>query len=399
MSPMSDVQPRRASAGRFACGRGLRRGAGLALILPLLGCGGGQDTAAVAPAAARSLATFTVSSDAQVVVPPGTPLGSNIPDEHLSFLRQPDGSFRTWVTGSARTYGFASPDLLSLTSLAASGGAPVGVLLPSGPGTAAFDADYAGAGSVFPAADGSDLLMIYHAEHHLFGGVLSPGSPFYAGIGLARSRDGGVTWIRQGQIIAAHDPQLQTQTTGGAGASTPTAIEAGGFIYVIYREIDPQSAVSGFAIARAPVASDGAPGSWRKYSDGAFGTPGLGGAFTPLNIVLDPAAPGDMRQPQVSFNTYLNQFLMTCVGNGGVYALTSPDLVTWTPGVVVLPAPVPDATVNTKTMPFNWYPTLVSTDQSSDRISDQTGYLYYAKGSGDSNNHFMYRRTFSIVAQ
>ena len=55
--------------------------------------------------------------------------------------------------------------------------------------------------------------------------------------------------------------------------------------------------------------------------------------------------------------------------------------------------------MNTKTMPFNWYPTLVSTDQSSDRISDQTGYLYYAKGGGDSNNHFMYRRTFSIVAQ
>ena len=303
------------------------------------------------------------------------------------------------VTGSARTYGLASPDLLSVTSLAMSGGAPVGVLLPSGPGTTAFDADYAGAGSVFPAANGSDLLMIYHAENHLFNGVLSSGSPFYAAIGLARSTDGGVTWTRQGQIIGAHDPQVQTQTSGGAGASTPSAIESGGYIYVVYREIDPQSGVSGFAIARAPVSSDGAPGSWQKYSNGAFSTPGLGGAFTPLNIVLDPTAPGDMRQPQVSFNSYLNQFLMTCVGNGGIYALTSTDLINWTPGAVVLPAPVPDATVDTKTMPFNWYPTIISTDKPSDQTSDQTGYLYYAKGSGDSNNHFMYRRAFNIAAQ
>ena len=377
----------------------LKRSIGFALVLPLLGCGGGHDTASVAPSAAKAISAFTVSADEQAVIPPGTPFGSDIPDEHLSFRRQTDESFRIWVTGSPRTYGLASPDLLSLTSLATSGGAPVGVLLPSGPGITAFDADYAGAGSVFPAANGSDLLMIYHAENHLFNGVLSSGSPFYAAIGLARSSDGGVTWTRKGQIIGAHDPQSQTQTGGGAGASTPSAIESGGYIYVFYREIDPQSAVSGFAVARAPISSDGAPGSWRKYSNGAFSTPGLGGAFTPLNIVLDPSAPNDMRQPQVSFNTYLNQFLMTCVGNGGIYALTSTDLINWTPGVVILPAPVPDATVDTKTMPFNWYPTIVSMDQPSDQLSDQTGYLYYAKGSGDSNNHFMYRRTFNIVAQ
>ena len=384
------------NAGRpSACVPSLRRGLVVALVLPLLGCGGGRDTTAVAPDAARPLAVFTVSPDEQVVIPPGTPLGSDIPDEHVSFLRAAGGGFRLWVTGSARTYALASPDLLTLTSLTGSSG----VLLPSGPGTAAFDADYAGAGSVFPAADGADLLMIYHAENHLFGGVLSQGSPFYAAIGLARSHDGGVTWTRQGEIIGAHDPQSPTQTVGGAGASTPTAIEAGGFIYVIYREIDPQSGVSGFAIARAPVAGDGAPGSWRKYSGGSFSTPGLGGAFAPLNIVLDPAAPGDMRQPQVSFNTYLGQFLMTCVGNGGVYALTSADLITWTPGTVILPAPVPDATVNTKTMPFNWYPTVVSPDQVSDQRSDRTGYVYYAKGDGRSNDHFMYRRAFSIVAQ
>ena len=374
-----------------------------AVILSLCGCGGSGNTAAPA-ATAKSISSFTVSSDEQNVIPPGSPFGADNPDEHLSFRRQADGSFRLWVAGggSAGTYGLASPDLLSFTSLAASGGVPTGVLLPSGPRTTAFDADYVGAGSVFPSVNGIDLLMIYHAENHLFNGVLSSGNPFYAAIGLARSSDGGVTWTREGEIIGAHDPQLPMQASGGAGALTPSAIESGGYIYVVFREIDPQSGVTGLAIARAPIASDGVPGSWQKYSGGTFSTPGLGGTFTPLNIVLDPKVPGDMRQPQVSFNTYLNQFLMVSIGNGGIYAQTSPDLISWTPGVVILQAPVPDSTVNFSTKPpspFNWYPTIVSIDQPSDQTSDQTGYIYYAKGSGVGSQHLMYRRAFNIVAQ
>ena len=100
------------------------------------------------------------------------------------------------------------------------------VFAPSGPGTAAFDADYAGPGNIFPAANATDLLMVYHAENHLFSGVDYAGTPFYAGIGLARSSDGGVTWQRQGQIISAHDPQQVTQSSPGAGASTPTVVKA-----------------------------------------------------------------------------------------------------------------------------------------------------------------------------
>jgi hypothetical protein len=60
-----------------------------------------------------------------------------------------------------------------------------------------------------------------------------------------------------------------------------------------------------------------------------------------------------MRQPQVSFNTYLNQFLLICVGNVGVYALTSADLINLTTGAVILLAPVPDAKVNLINTQFN----------------------------------------------
>jgi hypothetical protein len=64
---------------------------------------------------------------------------------------------------------------------------------------------------------------------------------------------------------------------------------------------------------------------------------------------------------------------------------------------VILPAPVPDSTVTPSTEPYNWYPTLVSTDQISEEGTSQAGYLYYAKGLGDGNSyHYMYRRSFAL---
>jgi hypothetical protein len=362
------------------------------LALSLAGCSGHSSNAV------QVHSSFAVSlGPEQNVIPPGSPGLLYFPDEHFSYLRQTDGSFKMWVSGGG-TLGFTTSDMLNLTSMNTASGIPSSVLSPSGPGTTAFDADYAGAGSIFPAANATDLLMIYHAENHLFGSTHYAGVPFYASIGLARSTDGGLTWQRQGQIISGQDPQLVSQPATGAGALTPTAIETDGYIYVLFREIDLQSNTQGLAIARAPIASDGAPGSWQKLYQGSFSTPGLGGAFTPLQLVLDPSAEGDRRQPCVSFNSYLQAFVLTIVGNGGIYLATSPDLVTWSAGQVVLPSPVPDATVTPSTAPYNWYPTLVSLDQASAMVTDQTGYLYYAKGANDgTSHHTMYRRSFSIT--
>lgn len=343
------------------------------------------------PSAPLALTTFSLSGDEQNIIPPGTAGLEFAPDLHMTFLQQTVGSFNLWLSAGG-TFGtdlFQTSDLSSL-------GTPTTVFTPSGAGTTAFDADYAGPGNIFPAANGVDLLMVYHAENHLFSGVDSPGTPFYAGIGLARSTDGGVTWQRQGQIISAHDPQEATQSSPGAGASTPTVVKADGFIYVIFREIDLQSNVKGFAIARAPIAGDGVAASWQKYYQGAFSSPGLGGDFTPLALVLDPTAPSDQRQPHLSFNTYLNQYLMTMVGNGGIYVLTSSDLLNWSDGMVVLPSQFPDSSI-TDSEVHDWYPTLISPSTLSDRCTSQTGYVYYAKFLGDGTaHHYLYRQAFSV---
>jgi hypothetical protein len=344
----------------------------------------------------RPALTATLGEE-ENVIPPSSPGLLFVPDEHLTYQRQPDGTFKLWMSGGG-TLGFTTPDLLTLTPMKASNGVPTNVLAPAGPGTAAFDADYAGAGNVLPASSGAELLMIYHAENHLFGSAHYPGTPFYASIGLARSSDGGLTWQREGQILSGRDPQQASQPPTGAGALTPTVIASGGYLYAMFREIDLQSQVQGFALARAPIESDAAAGSWQKLFQGNFSTPGLGGDFTPLTLVLDPGAENDRRQPCVSYNLYLQAFLLAVVGNGGVYVATSADLVTWSTGQVILPAPVPDVTVTPTTAPYHWYPTLISPDQPSEATTSRSGFLYYAKGANDGTpHHTLYRRSFSLT--
>jgi hypothetical protein len=381
---------------------------GVVLIASFAACGGGSSTAPAMPAAnpnptftplpplqgsPLALTSVTVTGPEETVIAPGPANLHDTPDEHMPYLRQPDGSFKLWASAG----GVNGTDLFRTSDLGMPG-TPTQVFAPAGAGTTAFDADYAGPGSIFAASNGTDLLMIYHAENHLFNGTDVPGTPFYATIGLARSSDGGVTWQRQGAIITAHDPQQQTQTVPGAGALTPTAIEVGGFIYVMFREIDPQTGTSGLALARAPIASDAAPGSWQKYNSGSYSTAGLGGTFTPIQLTLDPAVPGDIRQPQLSFNTYLNSYVLTAVGNGGIYLATSSDLLNWSNGIVAVPAPEPDATAGVNNGPRNWYPTFISTNEPSDQITSQTGFVYYAKFLGDGTSfHYMYRRPVSLV--
>ena len=134
------------------------------------------------------------------------------PDEHMSYFRRADGSSLVYwaggtFAGPGETVAMTTSDFSSFTPLVLKGGNAVSVFSPSGPGTSSFDADYAGPGTVLRAANGSDLLMIYHAENHLFNGIDYPTAPFYAAIGLARSADGGATWTRQGEIITAMTPK------------------------------------------------------------------------------------------------------------------------------------------------------------------------------------------------
>jgi hypothetical protein len=277
----------------------------------------------------------------------------------------------------------------------------VPVYSPLDKGTEAFDADYAGPSSVAPAADGHELLMIYHGENHFFHGQDDRGFPFYATIGLAQSSDDGQTWTRVGPIITGNEPKPEISPgPSGSGAGNPSVIAAGGYYYCVYEEeASPNSGYQrGLGLARSPIASGALPGSWKKYYDGSFSSDAANnGPFTDIsNPVVERS--GWQQFPNVSYNTYIHAFVMLVTGNDGIYMLTSEDLVHWNdPRLIVSADPANRTVAHTMRQrpSYAWYPTMVSPDQPSSEITDRTGYVYVEYSPGNVRSS-MYRYPFHI---
>jgi len=324
------------------------------------------------------------------------------PDEHMSYFRRADGSSLVYwaggiLAGPGETVAMTTADFSSFTPLVLRNGNAVSVFSPSGPGTSNFDADYAGPGTVLRAANGSDLLMIYHAENHLFNGIDYPTAPFYAALGLARSTDGGATWTRQGEIITGMTPKpAGTPPRGALGAANPCVVAANGYLYVFYVDIGYQTGPDVVHLARAPINSDGAPGAWQKWYDGSFGQPGLGGLSTPVQGQVPPGSTTlSAGNPDVSFNGHLQQWVMVFQTADGFYYSTSVDLTSWTvQGRILAFGANNDARQPGQT--WYGYPTLISPDQPTEQGTSASGYLYYAKGVYQVTDHTMYRRAFSF---
>jgi hypothetical protein len=196
----------------------------------------------------------------------------NVPDMHTSVLMQPDKSYLVWITGDIGPDGKGSIAMLSTKDFL--------TYKNAGPGTSKkaepvfspkavwqnYDADYVDANAVFTAANGKDLLMFYEAGNRNYGPNVH--GPEYNVIALARSNDNGRTWTRQGPVISGTDSKPNTQS--GAGTTQPGVSESGaiisdGHIYMFYQYIPNENyepeAPSVIQVARAPIASDGAPGN------------------------------------------------------------------------------------------------------------------------------------------
>jgi hypothetical protein len=266
-----------------------------------------------------------------------------VPDEHMTYMRQVDGSARFWVAGGATppgggnavagAIGLTTTDFSSFSPLTLLDGNAVSGISANRPGSENFDADYVGPGSVIRASNGSDLLMFYHAENHLFDGVHYDTGPFYSSIGLARSTDNGTTWSRVGQVITGITPKPVQPPPGALGAAGPSVIVSGGYIYLFYIDVGNYSVFPDLVhVARSSIASDGAPGTWYKYYEGTFSEPGLGGMSTPVQgqVPPDEVTHGAF-WPHVNYNKCLNTFLMTFqTSDDYYYYSTSSDLVNWT---------------------------------------------------------------------
>jgi hypothetical protein len=227
---------------------------------------------------------FVVSGPEQTLIPNGNPWGLvNTPDEGVSY-RIMDGEIRMWFVNSINTVLLRGPTFESLIPSPLENGRVVPLLRPSGSG---FDADYAGAASVIRAANGRDLLMFYHAEAHPCGYFI----PFIMGVGLARSTDGGLTWQRRGQVLSGSETPPSGCNFDVSGAGTPSVVRSrdGKWLYMLFTEAarsKPEFGADATFLARAPIESDGEPGSWLKYANGSFSEAGLGG--TPTAVIVPP---------------------------------------------------------------------------------------------------------------
>lgn len=383
--------------------KGSLRAAGRIFVpvaLALVTSCGGRQPAVVPSAAGQAIEAVPIASigPEQNVIPRGQWGTEYVPDEHVTYLPS-NGVANFWIAGGTKQLGggytlaMRTKDFLHFVPRVAHGGTIVPVFGPNRPGSNAPDADYAGPGSVIPA--GRDLLMIYHGENHTFGGVHYTDGTYYASILLARSRDGGRSWTREGTIVTGMDPKPPAPQRTAMGAGLPSAIVAGGYVYVTYTDWNLQYPDVSY-VARAPLASVRKPGSWLKWYRGGFSQPGIGGKSTP---VLDRPAPTGKTvwaaNDDVSYNGYLGEYLDAFATAIGVYLATSRDLVHWRQRGVLFTYSDSQADLH-RGQTFFDYPTFLTPGEPSDRITGRTGYLYYAKASWDVNPHTMYRRAVSF---
>jgi len=119
--------------------------------------------------------------------------------------------------------------------------------------------------------DGDTIRGWYHAEYDCNYDI----GQTYKSIGYCESHDGGLTYEKKGypnnQVITGSLPPTAGQTIGTGDHSVLLGND--GYYYIFYIDWNDY----GHCVARAPVSSGGVPGSWTKYYNGEWSSPGIGG--------------------------------------------------------------------------------------------------------------------------
>jgi len=183
--------------------------------------------------------------------------------------------------------------------------------------------------------------MHCETQDGLGGGV----NGIYRQIHLSSSTDKGATWKYEGPIVTQHDPALRRPTVyefsgayydGGIGDFYIYEDTRGGYVYIYsnhYMWVKPDakskrlqkpSSFLRHHVARCAIADKMAPGKWKKFYNGQWDEPGLGGKASYVNGYY------------VMYNTFLKKYLSFNYGSGISMCsdLTKQD---WTPSFEIQP--------------------------------------------------------------
>jgi len=296
------------------------------------------------------------------------------PDAHLTFLDRGDEK-RLFLVAGVSTWLMQGEDMRSLEPVAQ-------VLKPGEPGS--FDNGYAGIFGAYDDNESGELLAFYHAEDHEEMGKLPNGANgFYASVCLAVSRDSGLSFEKLGPVLTGSLPKdTGGRTDQGVGEGAIVADPAGEYLHCYYSD---HSRVDGrgvqICLARSPIEDAGRPGTWRKYHDGAFSEPGLGGRDTPVLSMRH--ADADAVFPHVQYVEALGKYLMVfsivayadlrtnSPETSGIYLSSSEDGINW---------PEPEPVLHALSIPrpeqeLAWHAML---DIEAIEDGELRGWLYYA---------------------
>jgi TIR domain len=262
-----------------------------------------------------------------------------MPMAGIAMIENGPGRVRLLLGAGNKTYLLEGPDLGHLNAL------PRLVLEPGEPGT--FDN---GAANVFAVVkSGSIFYSFYQASDSegVSGTTVAGYSGFYLSIGLAESDDDGYTWVKKGQIIKCAKPKewAATPKQGGRGIGWAGGLAdtSGKHFYVYYTDLStPHTPVGQINVARCSL-DDGPPlpGNWKKYYNGAFTEPGIGGQDSPI-IDLYAAGQSGAWYGRPTYAKFMGKYIMVFEVNqpreweagvapqiSGIYLAVSDDLIKW----------------------------------------------------------------------
>jgi hypothetical protein len=298
------------------------------------------------------------------------------PDECLAFV-QTKPRIRVLMAASVSTYLLEGRDMKSLASRGE-------VLRPGKPGS--FDNGYAGISGVARDPGSGDLLAFYHAEDHEGMPPIPGGIPgFYCSIGLAVSNDDGASFQKLGPVITGSRPKdAKGRSDQGCGDLCVAADADHRYLYLYYTD-HSRSDNRGVQICMARCPLDAAAGKvdrWKKYHQGAFEEPGLGGKETPVMSAQSMLA--DAIFPQVTFVRELGRYIMVFnitvykefglgmkPSQSGIYIAYSQDGVHWSTPTQLIAV----QSIVSMGKEVGWHPTLLL---SAAEDGSAKGWLYYS---------------------
>lgn len=254
------------------------------------------------------------------------------PDGALSFL-QKEGLWEVFlpVGNKTMTLSGSSPDSLTLQNTTP-------VLAPSGQTTDPYEG-YVGANTVLEC--NGTRAAFFHAEYHQIGLPPVPNSPppYHATMGRATAPLDSTeftydepSWFLTSSQSANYNPNKMAYGAGGG-----SIFEWGDFFYLYYYDWDGGQGVH---IARACKESCGAQSTWRKWTGNAFDGEAFAADFLgpsgASSVILPATSTGFEAFNVVSYNTYLDSYLMVSATENGISLRSSANGIDWGERVSVL---------------------------------------------------------------